>query len=167
MIGIASSGLHSNGYSLARRILADNKLTLESTVDGLLLGPALLEPTRIYVKELLALMKQVRVKGMAHITGSGIPGNLPRCLPDGTKATVFESKWKRASIFDVLQQLGSVDRGEMFSAFNMGLGMTVIVSDTDVAPALSTLRQSGLDAWEVGVIEVGAPNAEASATVQP
>ncbi len=167
VIGIASSGLHSNGYSLARRILADNKLTLESTVDGLLLGPALLEPTRIYVKELLALMKQVRVKGMAHITGSGIPGNLPRCLPDGTKATVFESKWKRASIFDVLQQLGSVDRGEMFSAFNMGLGMTVIVSDTDVAPALSTLRQSGLDAWEVGVIEVGAPNAEASATVQP
>ncbi len=167
VIGIASSGLHSNGYSLARRILEDARLTLKDTVDGVALGPALLTPTRIYVKDVLALVAQVTVKGLAHITGSGLPGNVPRCLPDGTRAVLKESTWQRAPIFDVLQKLGEVERQEMFNTFNMGLGMTVVVAPGDVKAALELLHARGLQAWDVGVIEAGTPGAEAEARVDP
>lgn len=167
VLGVASSGLHSNGYSLARRILEDAGLKLTDTYDGVKLGDALLEPTRIYVKDMLALNEKIAVKGMAHITGSGLPGNVPRCLPDGTRAVLNESKWKRAPIFDVLQKLGEVERSEMFSTFNMGLGMTVIVAEADVKAALELLTSRGLQAWEVGVIEAGTPGAEAEARVDP
>lgn len=166
VIGIASSGLHSNGYSLARKILTDNKLALTDSVDGLHLGDALITPTKIYVKDMLALAQSVTVKGMAHITGSGIPGNLPRCLPDGTRAVLDGNAWKKPAIFDVLQKLGSVDRDEMFSTFNMGLGMTAVVAAGDVAKALALLKARGLDAWDVGVIEAGTAGQEAEAIVR-
>ena len=167
IIGIGSSGLHSNGYSLARRILEDQQLKLTDTYEGLHLGDALLQPTRIYVKDILALGEKVTLKGLAHITGSGLPGNVPRCLPDGTRAVLKESAWTRAPIFDVLQKLGEVERTEMFNTFNMGLGMTVVLSAADVQPALELLKARGLDAWDVGVIEAGTPGAEAEARVDP
>ena len=167
VIGIASSGLHSNGFSLARRILEDARLALTDSVDGLKLGETLLEPTRIYVKDILALNAAVPVKGLAHITGSGLPGNVPRCIPDGLRAVLEESSWKRPPIFDVLQRLGEVERNEMFSTFNMGLGMTVVVAPEQVKPALELLKARGLSAWDVGVIEAGKPGAEAEAIVEP
>ncbi len=165
VIGIASSGLHSNGYSLARRILEDARLSLNDTVEGIKLGDALLEPTRIYVKDILALGEKVAIKGMAHITGSGLPGNVPRCLPDGFRAVLREASWKRAPIFDLLQKLGEVERAEMFSTFNMGLGMTVVVAPADVKATLELLTARGLQAWDVGSIENGTPGAEAEAIV--
>jgi len=166
VIGVASSGLHSNGYSLARKILADQKLALTDTVDGVLLGPALLAPTRIYVKDVLALIAEVPVKGLAHITGSGLPGNVPRCLPDGTRAVLTRASWQRPPIFDVLQKLGGVAIDEMDSTFNMGLGMTIVVAPADVPKALALLEARGLAAWDVGVIEAGAAGKEAEALVQ-
>ncbi len=166
VIGVASSGLHSNGFSLARRILEDARLALTDSVDGVVLGDALLEPTRIYVKDLLALHAAVPLKGMAHITGSGLPGNVPRCLPDGLRAVLKESSWKRPPIFDILQKLGEVERNEMFSTFNMGLGMTVVVAPDQLKPALEFLAARGVSAWDVGVIEAGKPGAEAEAIVE-
>ncbi len=167
VIGIASSGLHSNGYSLARRVIEDARLSLNDTVDGVQLGTALLEPTRIYVKDILALHEKVTLKGLAHITGSGLPGNVPRCLPDGMRAVLNESAWKRAPIFDVLQKLGEVERSEMFNTFNMGLGMTIVVAPGDAKATLDALTARGLQAWDVGVIEAGVPGAEAEARVDP
>ncbi len=166
VIGIASSGLHSNGYSLARKIIADRKLALTDSVDGLNLGDALLAPTKIYVKDILALTAQVPVKGLAHVTGSGLPGNVPRCLPDGTRAVLTEAAWKRPDLFATLQQLGSVARDEMYNTFNMGLGMTVVVSPGDVTRSLELLRARGLEAWDVGVIEAGIAGQEAEAIVR-
>lgn len=167
VIGLASTGLHSNGYSLARMILANRNLALSDSVEGLGLGDALIAPTRIYVRDVLALRAQVSIKGLAHITGSGLPGNLPRCLPGGLRAVLHESRWARPRIFDVLQRLGSVSRDEMLSTFNMGLGMTVIVSPPDVAATLGLLRARGVEAWEVGVIEQGTAGADPEALVLP
>ncbi len=165
VLGLLSSGLHSNGYSLARKVLADAGVPLSGQVDGLSIGEALLAPTTIYVKDILALRGEVKLKGLAHITGSGLPGNVPRCLPDGLKAVLKESAWPRAKIFDVLQKLGQIERDEMFSAFNMGLGMTVVVAEGDVAKALAVLKARGVAAYDVGVIEAGVAGAEAEAIV--
>ncbi len=167
VIGLASSGLHSNGYSLARRVLADRKLPIDATVEGVVLADALLEPTRLYVKDVLALIDAVDVKGLAHITGSGIPGNLPRCLPNGTRAVLSEGAWRRRPIFDLLQRLGEVARDEMFSTFNMGLGMTAVVAKESVTKALALLASRGVEAWDVGEIVAGKPGAEAEAVVLP
>ncbi len=166
VVGVASTGLHSNGYSLARKILADRNLSLTSTIDGVHLGDALLQPTRIYAKQVLALLEAVPVKGLAHITGSGLPGNVPRCLPDGTRAVLDARTWTRAPIFDVLQQLGQVATPEMFSTFNMGLGLTVVLAPEHVAPALAVLRAQGLEAWDVGHVDAGRPGTEAEAVVE-
>ncbi len=167
VIGVESSGLHSNGYSLARKILADKGLALDAVVEGLALGEALLAPTRIYVKDVLTLLDKVTVKGLAHITGSGLPGNVPRCLPDGLKAVLHESRWTRAPIFDLLQKLGNVPRDDLFSTFNMGLGLTVVVAPGEVAATLAHFAARGLKAWEVGEITAGTPGAEAEAIVAP
>lgn len=167
VLGLASSGLHSNGFSLARRILEDAKLKLTDSVDGIPLGKTLLEPTRIYVKDVLALIGEVNVKGLAHITGSGLPGNVPRCIPDGLRAALKESAWKRPAIFDVLQRLGEVERMEMFNTFNMGIGMTVVLAPGDVKKAIEVLGTRGITAWDIGHIEAGKPGAEAEAVVEP
>jgi phosphoribosylformylglycinamidine cyclo-ligase len=167
LIGLPSSGLHSNGYSLARRVLLDDaKLPLDKAPEGLdrPLGDALLEPTRIYVRDAQALMGAVKVKGFAHITGSGIPGNLPRCLPDGTRAVLSEGAWKRAPIFDLIARLGGVAREEMFSTFNMGLGLIAVVAQADVPAALRVLHERGVQASEVGRVEAG--QGEATAVIE-
>ncbi|MDC0715139.1 phosphoribosylformylglycinamidine cyclo-ligase [Stigmatella sp. ncwal1] len=168
ILGLPSSGLHSNGYSLARKVLLDDrKLALDATPEGLdrPLAEALLEPTRIYVKDIQALLKVVKVKGMAHITGSGIPGNLPRCLPEGTRAVLNEKAWARPALFEVIARLGGVPRDEMFSTFNMGLGFTVVVAKEDVEAALGALNARGVKATAVGRVEKG--SGEATAVIEP
>jgi phosphoribosylformylglycinamidine cyclo-ligase len=167
LVGVASSGLHSNGYSLARKILADRGLALDAVVDGVSLGDALMAPTRIYVKDVLSLRDVVAIKGLAHITGSGLPGNVPRCLPDGLRARLYASKWSRPPIFDLLQRLGSVARDEMYATFNMGLGLTVVVAPSEVAATVAHFAARGLEAWEVGEVAQGTPGAEADAVVEP
>lgn len=166
VIGVASTGLHSNGYSLARKVLADSKLELTATVDGLELGKTLLAPTRIYVKDVLSLLEAVPVKGLAHITGSGLPGNVPRCLPDGTRAVLTESSWTRPPIFALLQRLGQVARDEMYNTFNMGLGLTVVVAPEHAAATVSHFTARGVSAWDVGVIEPGVAGQEAEAIIR-
>ena len=157
VIGVASSGLHSNGYSLARKALLE-RLPLHqaiATCGGRTLADLLLEPTRIYAKDVLALLEQVKVKSLAHITGGGLPGNVPRNLPEGTRAVLQESRWERPPIFDLVQREGQVPRDEMFLTFNMGLGLTMVVAPGDETRTLAVLQGRGLQAWTVGAIERG------------
>ncbi|MBX5481179.1 MAG: phosphoribosylformylglycinamidine cyclo-ligase [Myxococcaceae bacterium] len=159
LVGLASSGLHSNGYSLARKVLLeDARLSLDQVAPGTTrpLVDELLEPTRIYVRAARALLSAVQVKGMAHITGSGIPGNLPRVMPEGTQAVLDPSAWRRPAIFDAIEALGNVPREEMYSTFNMGLGLLAIVPRAEVSAAIAAVKALGIDAWEVGRIEPGA-----------
>ncbi len=156
VIGLASTGLHSNGFSLARKVLLEQKGFKLSAVPaglGRSLGDELLEPTRIYVRDVLALRERVEIKGLAHITGGGIPGNLPRCLPNGTCAVLSERNWKRPPIFDLIASGGEVQRDEMYATFNMGLGMIAVVSKSDAAAAIRLLKERETAAWEVGHIE--------------
>ena len=164
LVGLASSGLHSNGFSLARRILADARVALDARppeLGGAAVSEVLLEPTRIYVKDVLALLEAVEVKGLAHVTGSGLPGNVPRCLPEGTCAALETRSWPRPPVFDWLQRLGKVADAEMDSTFNMGLGMVAVVAPAAVQPAIALLRGRGVPAWEVGRVEAssGEPTA--------
>jgi phosphoribosylformylglycinamidine cyclo-ligase len=159
VVGIASSGVHSNGYSLARKALLE-KHPLDAKLDGLggrTLADALLEPTKIYAKDVLALLEQVEVHSFAHITGGGLPGNVPRNLPDGTKAVVEERRWPRPAVFDVIEREGQVPRDEMYRTFNMGLGLVAVIAPKDEAATLAVLKSRGLDAWTVGAIEKGGP----------
>jgi phosphoribosylformylglycinamidine cyclo-ligase len=168
LVGLASSGLHSNGYSLARRVLLEDAgLALEANVEGLArpLADELLEPTRIYVKDVLALREVVEVRGLAHITGSGIPGNLPRCLPPGTRAVLHASRWPRPPLFDLIAKLGNVEPSEMLSTFNMGLGMVCVLPEKDVPSALALLASRGVAAFDVGRVEAGV--GEPTAVVLP
>ncbi|WP_242354617.1 MULTISPECIES: phosphoribosylformylglycinamidine cyclo-ligase [Anaeromyxobacter] len=157
VIGVASTGLHSNGYSLARKALLE-KNPLDRRFDALggrTLAEALLEPTRIYAKDVLALLEAVPVKAFSHITGGGLPGNVPRTLPDGTRAVLEERRWPRPAIFDLVEREGGVPRDEMYRTFNMGLGLVAVVAPGDEAAAHAALRARGLDAWTVGQIEDG------------
>jgi len=166
VIGVASSGLHSNGFSLARKVLLEHAgLALDAHVAelGKPLGEALLTPTIIYAKPMLALAEAVPVKGFAHITGGGIPGNLPRCIPDGLKAMIHAGSWPEPPIFGLIAKLGGVARQEMLAAFNMGLGLCAIVAPEHLDAALASLKQSGLDAFRVG--EIAAGSGEATAEV--
>ncbi len=155
IIGLASSGPHSNGYSLIRKLLAVSKSTQDTKLDAGLLYDALLTPTRIYVKSLLTLFKSVPVRGLAHITGGGITGNLPRCIPDGFEAVVHEKAWTRAPVFEWLQRTGSITAEEMYRTFNCGIGMTVTVAQQHVEQALASLRGSGELAMVIGEIRRG------------
>jgi len=155
LIGLGSSGLHSNGFSLVRRILADARVPLEGRppeLEGRTVAEVLLEPTRIYVKDVLALLAAVEVRGLAHVTGSGLPGNVPRCLPEGTRAVLEARRWPRPPVFGWLQRLGSVSDAEMDATFNMGLGMVAVVPPEAVRPALALLS-GRVPAWEVGRVE--------------
>lgn len=130
IVGLASSGLHSNGYSLARRVLFDQaKLTVASRPPELdrSVGEVLLTPTRIYAKQILALIKDFPIKGIAHITGGGITENLPRVFPPGVRARIHRSRWAAPPIFSVISTLGSVKREEMYRVFNMGIGLILVV----------------------------------------
>ncbi len=152
LIGIASSGPHSNGYSLIRKIVERSDLSLNEEVNGKLLGKTLLEPTRIYVKPLLELLKSVDVHALAHITGGGITENLPRVLPSDLSAQIHLSSWQLPEIFAWLQQQGNVALEDMLVTFNCGVGMIVCVDATDEATTLDQLNQQGETAFSIGEI---------------
>lgn len=150
LIGIASSGPHSNGYSLIRKIIAHSNVALTDSFNGKTLGAALLEPTRIYVKSLLALLDKVPVHALAHITGGGLTENLPRVLPTGTKANIDLASWEFPAIFKWLQEQGNVSLPDMLTTFNCGIGMIVCVAPEDEHAALRTLDQLGETAFTIG-----------------
>lgn len=152
LIGIASSGPHSNGYSLIRKIVERSGLGWNDTVNGKSLGATLLEPTRIYVKALLELLKTVDVHAMAHITGGGITENLPRVLPKDLSASIDLSSWQLPEIFVWLQQQGNVALADMLITFNCGIGMIVCVDAADEASTLAILSQQGETAFVIGEI---------------
>jgi len=152
LIGIASSGPHSNGYSLIRKVL---EIAYDAQIDGRPAREALLAPTRIYVKSVLALMQEVPIKGLSHITGGGISENLPRVYPADVHAIVDRSAWQQGAVFDWLAQHGNIADKEMLRTFNCGVGMVVVVDNTDVDTALSTLLALGENAWQIGRIDQG------------
>jgi phosphoribosylformylglycinamidine cyclo-ligase len=153
VIGLASSGAHSNGYSLIRKIIERSGAVLSSDFHGQSLGEALLAPTRIYVKPLLELMQHLPVKGMAHITGGGLLENIPRILPDNLRAVLQRSAWDMPPLFKWLQAQGNVAEREMYRTFNCGIGMAVVVSPEHVQQAQKLLRTSGEQVWRIGEIK--------------
>ena len=146
LLGLASSGPHSNGYSLVRKIIGDEHLSSD-------LADSLMEPTRIYVKPVLKLLSAFPVKGLAHVTGGGLVGNVPRILPKGTKAVIRKQAWPRPQIFTWLQNTGNVAEDEMFRVFNCGIGMVVCVAADKVATAKMLLKREGELAYEIGRVE--------------
>ena len=157
VIGLASSGLHTNGYTLARKVVEDAGLSYDGVPDGWdeTLGEAYLEPHRAYVREVSALRASVRVRGMAHVTGGGIPGNLPRVL-GGRGARIYAGSWEEPAVFGLLRTLGGVPEEEMRRVFNLGVGFCVVVAGEDEDRALRVLRGAGGDAWRIGeVVEAG------------
>jgi len=157
VLGLASSGAHSNGYSLIRAVIERAKPDLQSDFHGRTLADTLLEPTRIYVKPLLALMQKIKVKGLAHITGGGLVENIPRALPQGVRAVLQKSAWPRPQLFDWLQRHGGVAEAEMHRVFNCGIGMTLIVADKDAAAAMRMLADAGENVYRIGRIEERVP----------
>ena len=150
LIGIASSGPHSNGYSLIRKILEHSKASLSDPFEASTLGKALLQPTKIYVKSLLSLLGQVPVHALAHITGGGITENLPRVLPNGISASVNLAAWELPTIFRWLQQQGNVTQADMLTTFNCGIGMIVVVPAENENAALKYLEKLGEKAFSIG-----------------
>ena len=161
VLGLASSGAHSNGYSLIRKLIDVSSLGLKSDFHGKPFADAVMAPTRIYVKPVLALIGKLAVKGMAHITGGGITGNLPRCLPDSAAARIDTHAWTRAPIFDWLKQAGQIPDAEMLRTFNCGIGLCVVVSAADADAAIDHLTASGETAWKIGDIIPRAAGTEA------
>jgi phosphoribosylformylglycinamidine cyclo-ligase len=162
LIGLASSGPHSNGYSLIRKILEITDTPLDSPFGTSTLGQTLLIPTRIYVKSLLQLMEQIEVRALAHITGGGLVENLPRVLPANTLAVINTHSWQRPKIFDWLQEQGGITDAEMYRTFNCGIGMVACVARTDLDTAIALLKDAGETAWPLGSIELssGLPRVE-------
>ena len=158
LIGIPSSGVHSNGFSLVRKIIADANLDLHTVypeLGDLPLGNVLLTPTVIYVKPVLNLMKKVGVHGVAHITGGGFDENIPRILHEGQGLEIDEGSWEILPVFRFLEQYGRVAHREMFNIFNMGIGMVLAVSPADADAALASLRESGLEPSVIGKVVKG------------
>jgi len=150
LLGLASSGAHSNGYSLIRRVVGEDKPSGD-------LSDTLMEPTRIYVKPVLKLMAAVQVKGLAHITGGGLVGNVPRMLPQGMRAVLRKKMWPRPQIFGWVQKNGNVTEDEMHRVFNCGIGMVICVAREHVAAATMLLKREGELAYEIGFVEAGNP----------
>jgi phosphoribosylformylglycinamidine cyclo-ligase len=155
VLGIASSGPHSNGYSLIRRILETSGADLAATVGGRPLGEALLAPTRIYVRPLLALLGALPVHGLVHVTGGGLPENLPRVLPPGTEARIDRGAWTAPAVFDWLAAAGNIAPAEMLRTFNCGIGMVVVLAHEHAQAALELLADNGEQAWVIGEIAAG------------
>lgn len=163
LVAIASSGPHSNGYSLIRRIVevSGAKPLEDKLPSGKLLADALLEPTRIYVKPVLKLLKEVEVHALAHITGGGFWDNIPRVLPEGTCAACDSSTWQWPEVFNWLQEKGGVDRHEMYRTFNCGAGMIIAMPETEVEKAITVLNAEGEKAWRIGsIVKQGADGAQ-------
>ncbi len=155
VLALPSSGVHSNGFSLVRKVLDVERADLNAPVPelgGKSLGQTLLFPTKIYVKPVLSLLEQVRVKGISHITGGGFYENIPRSIPDGLGAKIEKSAVRTPPIFDLIAKRGNIPQREMFNTFNMGVGMSVVVAKEDQERALSILRQAGVEAYTMGVI---------------
>ncbi len=155
IIALPSSGVHSNGFSLVRKVFDVENCDLTSPVEelgGKSLGETLLTPTRIYVKPLLALIESVDVKAVSHITGGGFYENIPRSLPDGFGAVINKSDVKILPIFDLLQKTGNIPERDMFNTFNMGVGMSIVVSANEADTALEVLKANGEDAYIIGKI---------------
>ncbi|PLR86502.1 phosphoribosylformylglycinamidine cyclo-ligase [Bacillus sp. V33-4] len=155
LIGLASSGIHSNGYSLVRKILLqDVKLSLKDDVNelGCTLGEELLRPTKIYVKPILAAIKKFEIKGLAHITGGGFIENIPRMLPEGLGAEITAGTWPVLPIFDLLEKEGKLQRSEMFNIFNMGIGMVIAVAEKEAEALLVHFNEAGENAYRIGTV---------------
>ena len=148
VLGLASNGVHSNGFSLIRKVFSERELKGP-------LGSELLKPTRIYVKPLLKLFKHIRIKGLAHITGGGFYGNIPRVLPSHTSVRIQKGSWRIPSVFKKIQSKGRISDHEMFRTFNMGVGMAVILSPQSVTRALHRMDEMGLKAWVIGEVTEG------------
>jgi len=155
LIGLASSGPHSNGYSLIRKVIELSGSTLDEQLEGHRLADWVLAPTRIYVKPLLSLFSEVEVHALAHITGGGLTENLPRVMPVNSRAVIETSAWKRPAIFDWLQEKGNISREEMHRTFNCGIGMVVCVAEENRQRTMEHLEQQGEVAIVIGTIEAG------------
>ncbi len=163
ILGLSSSGLHSNGYSLARHLLLENENDYPSfdlkaklpELEDKQLGEVLLKPTKIYVKPVLKLIEEIEVKGMAHITGGGFIDNIPRTLPDGLQAIIHLNSWDIPPIFALLQQTGDIPTEEMYRTFNMGIGFIIIVSSENAAEAINLLEQLGEEVSIIGKVQAG------------
>jgi phosphoribosylformylglycinamidine cyclo-ligase len=153
LIGMASSGAHSNGYSLIRKVIEVSNADLNIAFDGATLGERLLEPTRIYVKPVLALLEKVDVHALAHITGGGLLENLPRVMPENTQAIIQRSSWSQPAIFDWLQEQGNIEATEMYRTFNCGIGMVAVVDSADADTSIQLLKEQGIEAFLIGAIE--------------
>jgi phosphoribosylformylglycinamidine cyclo-ligase len=158
IIGIASNGLHSNGYSLVRKVFFERKrMKVGTYIEALsnTLGTELLKPTRIYVKAFMALKDKIRIKGMAHITGGGIPGNLPRIFPKGICANINKNTWPVPNIFNIIKSLGNIHQVDMEKTFNMGIGYIILVPKGEVEAAILLLKKAGYPAFVIGSTEKG------------
>jgi len=155
VLGLPSSGPHSNGFSLIRKILQVSAADLHADLQGVSLIDRLMAPTRIYVKPLLKLMREISPHGLSHITGGGLVDNIPRVLPDGLEVVLERSAWRREAVFDWLQREGKVADAEMYRVFNCGIGMTVHVSAGDAQRAIHILREAGQEALVIGEVRAG------------
>jgi len=158
VIALPSSGVHSNGFSLVRRVFDVENADLKSPLpelNGRSLGDALLEPTRIYVKPVLALLKEVAVRGISHITGGGFYENIPRSIPDGLCARIERDKVRILPIFRLIAEKGGIPERDMFNTFNMGVGMSIVVPEEDAEKALRILKENGEEAYRIGTIVTG------------
>ena len=155
IIGLASSGPHSNGYSLIRKVLAVSGASFEQRLDGRALIDRLMEPTRIYVKPLLKLLETVPVHAFAHITGGGLTENIPRVLPEGLGVEIDSTSWPRPAVFEWLIQEGNIPLPEMYRTFNMGIGMVACVAAADADRTLAALKAGGEQAWSIGRVASG------------
>ena len=155
VLGLPSSGPHSNGFSLIRRILQLANADLEADLQGVSLIDRLMAPTRIYVKPLLKLMREVSLHGLSHITGGGLVDNIPRVLPDGLEVVLERRAWPREAIFEWLQQQGKIADAEMYRVFNCGIGMTVQVAASDAQRAVGILSAAGQEALVIGEVRTG------------
>ena len=156
IIALPSTGVHSNGFSLVRKVFDVENADLKAPVaelGGKSLGETLLTPTKIYVKPVLALLKEVPVRGISHITGGGFYENIPRSIPAGLGARIDRSTVRVLPIFDLIQKQGGISERDMFNTFNMGVGMSIVVAPEDAEKALTILRDNGEDAYRIGVIE--------------
>lgn len=156
LIGLASSGPHSNGYSLIRKILERSQDDLSTPFAGSTLGEHLLSPTRIYVKSLLQLHEKINIHALSHITGGGLLENIPRVLPENVRAVIDATSWQRPAVFDWLQEQGNVIDEEMYRTFNNGIGMVICIAEQDVKQTLELLNELGETAYKIGHIEQSA-----------
>ncbi len=156
MLGLASSGPHSNGYSLIRKIIEVSGVDLQQDIDGQPLIDALMAPTKIYVKSLLELMKSVEVHAVSHITGGGLLENLPRVMPENTMAKIDTNSWNRPAVFDWLEDAGNVEYEEMHRTFNCGIGLVIVIDQNDQQKTIDLLTQMGESVSVIGQIETSA-----------